>query len=590
MIHIMIRNKKLAAEIATELKREQIACALFDPSSIASIDCLYNPALQGAVVDSSMASMPEKAWIDLLSVLSKKVPVVVLTGLKGKVSTPGFRAESLNYVESPQVSSIVEQLSAMGAMADRDNALQSPSTSIPLFNTQFALQLLKNRGSLSVITVNATSFRQIAMDHGFEAYQQLQDCFHNILKSMSGTPGAFRRTDMLIRRNVHSNTYYIFLEQSRQAQSVPAPGVLESMADRIALRLQKEFWDEIFKKRAERSLPDCINLAPIISVGYATALYNPCVDAYETVEHLLDSSIEVSKVQVRRIKDRASELMHTLIQTKDLLYPNYQAVFHLPGLTKSMVDESKTTQSIAPMQPLLYGFESLIRVRPQIVQMSVSGDHLVYMDLRMLRPDILFALSHQCKVALELDQVCLQNGVAYAVNLPGKLMVNILPRNLLHIERLLHLIAARSDITFEVSESEGVSNNTLMDRVRDYVASIGCSIAADDFGKGYANIERVLKMKPEVIKLDRSLVENIHKDPSKRSFVEGIVKAAKLGKSMVLAEGIELWEEAEVVQSMGVDLIQGFLCHRPESLEQIMKQLSLAEDNSELIDNLGSVA
>jgi EAL domain-containing protein (putative c-di-GMP-specific phosphodiesterase class I) len=92
-------------------------------------------------------------------------------------------------------------------------------------------------------------------------------------------------------------------------------------------------------------------------------------------------------------------------------------------------------------------------------------------------------------------------------------------------------------------------------------------------------------MRPALIKLDRSLVERIHSEPAKKIFVEGIVKAAKTVNAKVLAEGIETWEEASTVQTIGVDLIQGFLLHRPESLEKILEQLKAAGEQ-----NLGSVA
>ena len=179
-------------------------------------------------------------------------------------------------------------------------------------------------------------------------------------------------------------------------------------------------------------------------------------------------------------------------------------------------------------------------------------------------------------------------GIRDAVTLPGRLMVNILPRNLLHLERLTHLLSPRSDIVFEISESEGVSNPKLMSKVRDYISTLGCSIAADDFGNGYASIERVIKLKPEIIKLDRSLVDGIHKDAAKKMFVEGIVRAAKEVSALILAEGVEEWEEAEVVQSLGIDLIQGFLCHRPQSLEEITSQLAEpdVEESAEGLDRV----
>jgi hypothetical protein len=135
-----------------------------------------------------------------------------------------------------------------------------------------------------------------------------------------------RKTDLIMRRASHSNTYYVFLEQSRISRSVPSPGVLEKVADRVALSLQQALWEEIFKPRNERVIPPCINLLPDFCVGHATVLHNPCVEASEILEHLIEASSEASKVQMRRIKDRELELMQSIVQGKDILTPHFQAV------------------------------------------------------------------------------------------------------------------------------------------------------------------------------------------------------------------------------------------------------------------------
>jgi EAL domain-containing protein (putative c-di-GMP-specific phosphodiesterase class I) len=303
------------------------------------------------------------------------------------------------------------------------------------------------------------------------------------------------------------------------------------------------------------------------------------------IEHLIETATDVAKAQMRRVRDREREILQTIIHSREILYPNYQAVFDLRKLTKDKVDQVKAAQSITPVADILYGFESLIRFRKELLEEKLAGDHLVHMDFKLLRPDILFAMAAHSKVSLELDQLCLGLGVAGAVDLPGPLMVNILPRNLMHLERLSHLLTPRANLVFEISESEGFSNPRQMDKIRSYVEKIDCLIAADDFGKGHASIERVIKMRPALIKLDRCLVERIHSEPAKKIFVEGIVKAAKMVNAKVLAEGIETWEEASTVQTIGVDLIQGFLLHRPESLEKILEQLKAAGEQ-----NLGSVA
>lgn len=587
MICLITRNRELAKEVTRLLSGVEVTVRVLDPASDLAIPGLYAAGVTAAVVDESMPGIPNHAWFDLLGSLGRRMPVFVLGRQHRPEHEHAFasrNSELIAWLDQPDADELVGMLDMCGATgkAGRISTLHR----IPIYNGQVPLHMLKGSGALSMLTINASSFRKIAIEYGVEAYQKLQDCFHSLLYGMWGQPGCFRRTDMLMRRSLHSNTYYVFLEQSRASRTVPAPGVLEKMADRLAVRLQQAIWDELFKSRAERMLPDCIHLVPELSVGYATALYNPCVDPFEILEQVLESSLDCSKVQAKRIKDRERELLQTLVQARDVLYPNYQAIFTLPGLTKELVDQSIAEKSIAPLKSFIYGFESLIRVRHDIANEKLSGDHLVHLEARFLRPDIMFEWANHARVALELDQVCLQLGVAFAVALPGKLMVNVLPRNLLHVERLTHLLSPRGDIVFELSESEGVSNPQLMDRIRDYVAKLGFSIAADDFGKGHASIERVINLRPELIKLDRSLIEKINNDPAKRSFVDGVVKAAKLINAAVLAEGVETWAEAAVVQEMGIDLIQGFLVHRPQPVEVILPQIQAVDVDDEILDSV----
>lgn len=572
MICLVTNNLQLRKDLTRLFREHDVLFRALDPSSDLAIPSLYAAGVKAVVVDGDIPGLVSSAWFDMLGSLGRRIPVFILGEKQGQEHAVSSRnSELLVWVPAGDSDSILKMLDACGATGrgPRNVTLKK----IPVYNPQVPMHMLQGSGAISMLLINATAFRKILIEFGVEAYQKVQDSFHQILVDMWGQNGSFRQNDMLMRRSVHSNTYYVFLEQSRVSKSVPAPGVLEKLADRIAMKVQEALWAEVFKDRSTKTLPDSIHLIPDFSVGHATALFNPCVDSVDVLDHLIESAVEVSKVHQRRIKDRERELMQTIIQSREILYPNYQAVFNLQEITKEQVDRVKSTQSIAPIKDCLFGFESLIRARKNLVEEKLTGDHLVYMDFRLFRPDILFEMAAHAKVALELDQVCLGLGIADAVSLPGKLMVNILPRNLLHLERLTHLISPRGKIIFELSESEGVTNLALMQRIHDYVSKIDCSIAADDFGKGHASIERVIKLRPELIKLDRSLVEKIHQDAAKAIFVEGIVKAAKLVNAAVLAEGIETWEEAQVVQQMGVDLIQGFLLHKPQPLEQILSQL-----------------
>jgi EAL domain-containing protein (putative c-di-GMP-specific phosphodiesterase class I) len=67
-------------------------------------------------------------------------------------------------------------------------------------------------------------------------------------------------------------------------------------------------------------------------------------------------------------------------------------------------------------------------------------------------------------------------------------------------------------------------------KVREQIEEMNMGIATDDFGKGYAGLEQIIRVKPDVIKLDRSLIQDIHQDKPKQAFVTGLVEAARISK------------------------------------------------------------
>jgi EAL domain-containing protein (putative c-di-GMP-specific phosphodiesterase class I) len=312
------------------------------------------------------------------------------------------------------------------------------------------------------------------------------------------------------------------------------------------------------------------------SVGHATVIFNPCNKPEESIDSLLEMALTTSAIQQERIRNRQKEVLQTLIQYDGLLYPNFQAVFWAQSITKEDAEATKNGTSIGHLSSQLYGFESLIRVSQASVDKILDEDGPVYLEGRYLRPDVLFGIASKCRLSLELDQACIQLGSRFGAALPGKLLINILPRNLYYIEHIQHMIPENMEVIFELSESEAINNFELLMKVRDTLMKMNLGVAADDFGKGYAGLERVIKVKPDLIKLDRMLIQNIDKDEPKKAFVKGLVEAASTSNSTILAEGVETVEEFEVLKELGINLVQGFLFHRPQALEVILLDIAKA--------------
>ncbi|MGM7774504.1 EAL domain-containing protein [Arthrobacter sp. KNU-44] len=91
----------------------------------------------------------------------------------------------------------------------------------------------------------------------------------------------------------------------------------------------------------------------------------------------------------------------------------------------------------------------------------------------------------------------------------------------------------------------------------------GLRIAVDDAGAGFASMRHILKIRPEIIKLDRSLISGIHNDSGQRALAATMVEfAAQIGAA-IIAEGIEHHAELDAVAGLGIAAAQGYALGPP---------------------------
>lgn len=115
----------------------------------------------------------------------------------------------------------------------------------------------------------------------------------------------------------------------------------------------------------------------------------------------------------------------------------------------------------------------------------------------------------------------------------------------------------------ELTEEQAITDPEGMHRVLARLRDRGALIALDDAGSGYSGLQRLLALRPELMKLDRSLVDGIDKDEAKRACVEMLIVLASRLDSFLLAEGIEQPGELRELIKLGVPLAQGYLLAKP---------------------------
>jgi EAL domain-containing protein (putative c-di-GMP-specific phosphodiesterase class I) len=123
-------------------------------------------------------------------------------------------------------------------------------------------------------------------------------------------------------------------------------------------------------------------------------------------------------------------------------------------------------------------------------------------------------------------------------------------------------------IIFEVTERDSIEGLTFFQENIMKLRQKGFRIAVDDTGAGYSSLHTISEILPDIIKIDRSVIQDIDTNKVKESMLKGLILIAKETGSLVVAEGIEKKEEADVLMRNQVDLAQGYFYAKPGTLEK----------------------
>jgi EAL domain-containing protein (putative c-di-GMP-specific phosphodiesterase class I) len=207
----------------------------------------------------------------------------------------------------------------------------------------------------------------------------------------------------------------------------------------------------------------------------------------------------------------------------------------------------------------IYGYETLARgVKP---------------DGSLMYPDILFEKSKRNDLNFKLDRLCRESSLKTAATkkVTQKVFINFIPTSIYDPEFCLNstvkwanqLEFDPSQIVFEVVETELVKNQKHLKSILEYYREKGFKIALDDVGEGYSSLNMLIELKPDIIKIDRNIIDGIDKNELKQSVYKALFNLAREHNITVLAEGVETPYELETIKSIGVDLVQGYYFAKP---------------------------
>jgi PAS domain S-box-containing protein len=172
----------------------------------------------------------------------------------------------------------------------------------------------------------------------------------------------------------------------------------------------------------------------------------------------------------------------------------------------------------------------------------------------------LWVVERAMQIAADRTDLSLQ------INLSGRSVGD--PRLTTEVERLLKQYGVNPDqLTFEITETALIGNLSEARRFADRVRDLGCELALDDFGSGYASF-RYLRLFPiDLVKIDGEYVVDLVDNPQDQVLVRALVQVCQAYGIHTVAEFVQDEPTLRLLRELGVDYVQGYLIGRPAPIE-----------------------
>jgi EAL domain-containing protein (putative c-di-GMP-specific phosphodiesterase class I) len=184
-------------------------------------------------------------------------------------------------------------------------------------------------------------------------------------------------------------------------------------------------------------------------------------------------------------------------------------------------------------------------------------------------PERWFADAVEVGLLLELEIAAAREALTALPALPQPLYltINVSPSTLASTE-FRHLLAETDGarVVVEITEHAPINDYKSMRKTLATLRALGTRIAIDDAGAGFASLRHILRLEPDFIKLDRSLIDGIETNESLQALAAGLISFGEKINAKIIAEGIERASEVETLLELGVRYGQGFFFARPAAL------------------------
>jgi EAL domain-containing protein (putative c-di-GMP-specific phosphodiesterase class I) len=215
-------------------------------------------------------------------------------------------------------------------------------------------------------------------------------------------------------------------------------------------------------------------------------------------------------------------------------------------------------------------FQAIYNMRTQKIEKYEVLVRLINEENIPISPYYFLDIAKRSKQYIKLTKTVVQKSFEYFQNKNYEFSVNLTIEDIIN-ENVANYIIEKikeynigSKVIFEIVESEGINNFEEANDFIDKVKSLGAKVAIDDFGSGYSNFNYLIKLKADFIKIDGSLINDIHINKNNKAIVETILDFAKKQKFKTIAEFVSSQEIYDEVKKLGFDFVQGYFIGEPK--------------------------
>ena len=251
--------------------------------------------------------------------------------------------------------------------------------------------------------------------------------------------------------------------------------------------------------------------------------------------------------------------------------------------TKSMENEALIKLEIEQeLRKAILADQFMLVFQPQInlkTKEIESAEVLVrwnHPEKGLISPAYFIPVAEETNLIIDLTHLIVEKVLRIKNQLDLKLSINISANHFKNnIEELLGYFGSHNSHNLEIE----ITESTLMVDLKSIIESLnifnkkGITIAIDDFGTGYSSLNYIKKLPIHKLKIDKSFIEDIHKDSDDTAIVKAVIVMAHALNITVCAEGVENTEQLEFLIENNCDIAQGYLFSKPLTLEEIQEYL-----------------